>query len=433
MTALHRVRALVAGVVVASTIGCGGGEPVLALPARDGVAAWVIVSARDGDLLSAHVVTADDALHVPAPSDDDGTTVEALAFTAPLGVPPGPIAGSNDGQALPAPAASYRVELDGGPTWAEAPPSPAVARVRLPRPADDCPRLGARAERLPTFDKVGVTGILPSDPITRVVITPTAWFTVTIDEVTQVPAPVLGVQSVTRDGDGTYWLATSDALWTITDGLLSGTATRARALPAGSSPIALAAPGPGVVYGVDDYARLFRSTTATTTVIHQFARGNNGTRGTVIVDGNAVLAGMGSDRTFVRVEGLDVRTYTLPSNAEGVVSIARFAEYGILVGTNSGVLRAERLGFDVVPDPLGQLPRGAQVRALVPSGDRLYFAGNSGIFGQITPRRFVCLSTVPASSGVRFLSVLGDQILAGGLPFEADHDEVHLTRYLVEP
>lgn len=430
-------RALVCGLMGAPVWACSDAEVVLPLPASADALAWVVVTARGSEVLEAHHVTADDVLRVPAPNDEDGTpiSVEALSFLAPLDGPRGRIDATNDGPLLPAHDRAFHVEGGSSPYWAEGRPSAAALGVRLPRAADDCPTVETRTELLSTNDPTGVTAIVDRDATTRLVITPSAWFAVGVDHVTPVTSLVEGVRAVAKDPGGGDWLATSDALWSTPDRIgRSQTASRAIELPAGMVPYSIASPDPGVVYGLDLEARLFMATTATVVVIHRFRNSlNGGTRGMVIDDGNGVLAGVGSDSTFVRAEGRDVRRYPLGDGSEGAVSIARFAEYGIVVGTNSGRLLAERLDFAPVPDPLQQLPRGVQIRALEDIGPLLLFAGNSGLFGQISPRRFVCVSSAPAASGVRFLDVVGDQVIAGGLPFEGAIGEVRLTRFILSP
>lgn len=411
-------------------LGCAASEPVLPLPEREGVAWWVVVESRGDEVESAQVMTRDDALRLPLPSASR-TTVEALAFAGPLTAPRGPLDLRSDGALLPEPATAFRVDGDEQPAWVEGPPSALARTVRLPPSADDCPSLSVRTEELDTVAPLGITAILSSDDDTRVVITPSAWYAVTTSSVRRVPPLVDDVRAASRDPTGSTWLITGEALWTTPRDLLAATATatRARAIPPGVVPFSIASPDPGAVYVLDQSGRLFLSTTATTVLLHQFAGEALAARGAVVDDGNGVLAGVGADPTFVRVEGRRVSAYTLPNASEGVVALARFEEYGVVVGTNSGRILAERLGFEAVPDPLDQLPGGVQIRVLVKTGDHLFFGGNSGLFGRITPRRFVCRSPLPASSALRFVTEMEGQILAGGIPFEAVSDKVYLTRF----
>jgi hypothetical protein len=380
---------------------------------------------------SAHVLTPDEAVRLEAPERADAL-VEAVAFRRALSVSSGPLALSTTGDPLPKAAATFRADLE-ALAWAPTEPSDAVRSVRLPAPADDCPRLSAKTETLGDDDEGGVQAFVRLQGARRLAITPSQWYVVSEAEVRPLAPRVPSVHGVATDPSGTYWLASGNELWTAQGELDTATATRARTLP--SAPFVITAPQLGIVYALDGAGNLMRSDSSTTTVVHRF-RVNTpdvGTRGTLVDDGLGVLAGLGSDPTFVRIaEDGRLSTYTLPDLNEGVVSLARFAEYGLVVGTSIGLLRAESLAFGTVPDPLGQMPRGVQVRLLHELDGRLYFGGNSGTFGAITERRFVCQAG-SAASGVRFLTDLGNQLIVGGLSLDATADQINLTRYTREP
>ncbi len=410
-------------------LGCAASEPTLPLPDHEGATWWVVVTVRGEAVSAAQVMTREDALRLPYPPAGD-TTIEALAFTG-TPAPRGPLDLESDGPILPEPAAAFRLGDDDDPLWIRGTASPVARAVRLPANADDCPTLAARTEELDVVDEAGVSAFMSSDNETRVVMTPSAWYAVDLGSVRRIRALVDGVRAASRDPTGSTWLATSDALWTAPRELVadSSTATRARSLPPGVLAVAIASPDPGVVYVLSQDGRLFYSSTATTTLIHRFQGEAAAARGAVVDDGNGVLAGVGTDATFVRVEGRRVSTYTLPNAAEGVVALSRFEEYGVVVGTNSGRILGERLGFEALPDPLGQLPGGVQIRVLIKAGDHLFFGGNSGLFGRITRRRFLCRSPLPASSAVRFVTEMEGQMLVGGMPFEGSNGAVYLTRF----
>ncbi len=425
--------AAIGAIATVGAVGAGTGctsEAHLPLPAVDGAVVWVVV-ASSSDGTQAEVIGPDGPLHL----DVDGRTLEALAFAAPLGVPLGPLAPLRDGDPLPAPAATFTADLD-ALRWSASSPSPAFAALRIPRPAHDCPRFSARTYRLLDDEPGGVFAFLPVDDVTRLALTPSQWFLVTADEVLPVAPPLTGAHAIAREPDGgRFFLARGGELWTI-DGpdILTGTATLAHALPQGLAPFTLAAPARGVVYGLGTDGRLFRSDTATTTIVHRFRADLAGTRGMVLADGDGIVAGLGPDQGLVTIDAAGIkRVAELPSSSDGVVSIARLGELGLVIGTNNGNLLAESLGFRAVPDPLAQIPRGGPLRALRVVGDRLLYGGNSGVFGEISARRFVCTSPFPASSTVRVLEPLGDQILAAGLPIQANSGELQLTRYTVEP
>jgi len=116
-----------------------------------------------------------------------------------------------------------------------------------------------------------------------------------------------------------------------------------------------------------------------------------------------------------------------------VVSLAQYGDYGFVVGTNQGLLRAQSLAFEELPDPLDQMPRGNTIRALRVIGDRLYFGGNRGVFAEVTPSGLICTPSDKASSGIRFLSSLGDEILAAGVVLDVAPMDVNLTRFRITP
>lgn len=425
-----RLGALVPITLLAT--GCTS-EPHLALPTVDGAVAWVIVASTPSSV-RAEVVEPSGAVHF----DLEGRTIEALAFTEPLGVPPGPLAPLTVGDPLPTPAGVFAADLD-ALSWSEALPSPAALDLRLPRGDDDCPRLAARSARLTNEEPAGVHALVRLDDDTRLAITPSQWFIITATDVRPI-APILpGVHAIAREPSvptgGDFVLARGGELWAVQGrDLTTATATRARVLPDGLAPFSLAAPALGVVYGLTTDGRLFRSDTSTAVVVHVFRANVAGTRGIVVTDGTGILAGLGPDQFLVSIDENGVkRTVELPSSSDGVVSIARFAELGLVIGTNNGNLLAERLGYQPVPDPLGQMPRGGPIRMLRQVGDRLLFGGNSGVFGEITARRFICTSALPASSSIRVIEALGDQILVAGLPIQAESGELFLTRYTAQP
>jgi hypothetical protein len=227
------------------------------------------------------------------------------------------------------------------------------------------------------------------------------------------------------------WVATRDALWTLTGvSVDTATATLAWRLPPDLDTFSLAIPKPARVFGLSRDGTLYAAERTGVTRVYKFNAPDSGVRGEVVTDTGGVLAVFGEERVIVRVsDDGRVSEQLLPTTAEGAVSIARFGDYGVVVGTSGGNLRAESLGYEVIVDPLGRTPGPVPIRALAEIDGRLYYAGTTGLFGELTPGGFVCTSEARATSSARFIGANAGEILVAGRPLSGSPREVQLSRF----
>jgi len=413
---------------------CSGSHVVAVIPSDAAVTTWMAVL-FDGATTHVQVIGPGQPLEVEVPMID-GVTLEAIGFAESNGLVPGPLVVATEGAMFPDRAASYRADVASS-TWSRTDaPSERTLALRLPR-SDDCLRFVSKTEQLTeSASSLGVRGMIDIDPDARLLITGDAFYRATADTLEPIPLALAGIRASTVGADGVIYVTTSTAVFTLANAGGTWTATHAwEFTPQVRLPFTIVAPRAGLLYGIDEIGQLFRSEKTGTRVLHQFEFTTaHHERGKIIIDGDKIVAGVGPDPTLVELDANDnIRRLTLPSPSEGAVSVTRFGDLGLLVGTNAGNLRAESLGFEVIPDPLDQLPKQVQIRTLFPVGDRLFFAGNSGVFGQLTAGGFVCTSELHAGSSVRYMSMLDDQILAAGGTFENGRSDVNITRFTIQP
>lgn len=422
------VAALIA--IALSGSGCGG-EAVLELPAVEGVERWLIVVSAPEGLRHLEVVDASAPFRAGVDSDA-GLVIEALGFAGELrSVDVGPLAVLTAGADLPAPRASFAADLDAR-QWREAPPSASARTVRLP-PLDDCRPLTADHELIGDRGQP-VLSMSRQSGEQQLVITADRWFVANTVVAGPLAPLVPGGAASGRDPSGSTWVANAEAVWSVySRSGITATVTRDLPLLPGYEPIALAAPKPSRVFGLTADGRLFATDSSTTVVVYRFppiATATSG-RGRVVVDSMGVLAAWGDQSTVVRVDDFDrVTELHLPDPTEGVTAIARFGAYGIVVGTDRGLLRSQQHDFEPIADPRGTIPPGTAIRAIEPREDWLFFGGDGGLFGQVTPRGFVCATPGLAASDVRFVAEMGATMMVAGAPLPGQ-SEVHLTRVRV--
>lgn len=428
--------ALIALAVLVVPAACTS-EASLALPDLDTAGGWVlVVSGGDLGLPYARVLAADDALRLGLPRDPE-VRLELLAFDEALPVAPGVLDPHNTGAPLPAPLAVYTAALDAdAPRWAKGTDvSHAAAELRLPTVEPTCPRFEAVHEVVTEDDREGIVGLVSLGDRRVAVFSDPTWWVLDADGRHAVTPLVRGVRAAGIDFLSAVWLATPTEVWTLygADPKVA-TATLGWSLPPGLLTIALAAPKPGRLFLLSHDGALHLSTREGTREVYRFVGAQPGTIAQLVVDGHGVLATFGGAASFVSVtEEGDVTELQLPpgTSGESATAIARLGQLGIVVGTNAGRLRAERLGFEPLPDPRGTLLRGVPIRTLHEAGDRLYFGGPSGMFGVRTPEGTICVSETPATSVVRHIATLGAEVLVGGHPLAHALSLVQLSRFSV--
>lgn len=413
--------------------GCSS-EASLTLPDLDTADSWVVVlSGGDMTVPYAQVLGADEALRLGAPRDSD-VRLEVLAFDDVLDAPIGPLDPQNTGAALPKALATYAAVLDDGPPhWRSQEPSTSASQLRLPHAEPTCPRLEGTSEVVTDDDREGIVGLVGLGRDRLAVFTDPVWWLLDELGVHAVPTQVHGVRAAAIDFLSAVWLATPTDIWTIYgEDPKVVTASLAWSLPPGLLTVALAAPKPARLFLLSHDGALYLSTREGTREIYRFEGAEPGTIAQLVVDSHGVLATFGGAKTFVRVtEEGEVTELQLPpgTSGESATAIARLGELGIVVGTNAGRLRAERLGFEALPDPRGALPKGVPIRVVREVNGELYFGGASGLFGVMTAERLICVSSTPATSAVRYIATQGGDVLAGGHPLANALTLVQLSRF----
>jgi hypothetical protein len=415
-------------------LGACTSEATLPLPDIDTADSWVLVlSGGSLEVPYAQVLGADEALRLGTPRDPD-VRLEILAFDDVLAAPIGPLDPQNTGAALPEALATYAAVLDDGPPrWQAKPPSETVAQLRLPRAEPTCPRLEGTSEVVTHDDREGIVGLVGLGGDRVAVFTDPVWWLLDEFGTHPVPTQVRGVRAVAIDFLSAVWLATPTDIWTIYgEDPKVVTASLAWSLPPGLLTVALAAPKPSRLFLLSHDGALYLSTRELTRELYRFEGAEPGTLAQLVVDSHGVLATFGGAKKFIRVtEEGEVTELQLPpgTSGESATAIARLGELGIVVGTNAGRLRAERLGFEPLPDPRGVLPSGVPIRVVQEVNGQLYFGGASGLFGVMTSERLICISSAPATSAVRYIAPLGNEVLAGGHPLANALTLVQLSRF----
>jgi len=95
-------------------------------------------------------------------------------------------------------------------------------------------------------------------------------------------------------------------------------------------------------------------------------------------------------------------------------------------------VRAQSLGFEKLPDPHRVMPLAVPIRVLLPFRERLLVGGDFGALGQLSPRGTLCAATSRARLSMRFLTVLGDEIIGSGAANVAG-EPLLLVRFTVTP